>query len=89
MKSERETIRYIGPNDFEDKTLQCVDCGESFVWTAGEQTYYSDKNLAPVKRCQACRERRRQTIHPPLGSDKIIAQAKSLFPNDYHQGVQQ
>ena len=26
--------------EFKDKTLKCVDCGESFIFTAGEQAYY-------------------------------------------------
>lgn len=28
---------------FEDKTLTCVDCGKEFVFTAGEQEFYAEK----------------------------------------------
>jgi hypothetical protein len=31
--------------EFEDKTLSCVDCGAPFVWTAGEQLFFADKNF--------------------------------------------
>ena len=45
--------------DFEDRHLQCVACGADFVWTAGEQRFFSDRAFdhAP-KRCPACKRRR-------------------------------
>ncbi len=46
---------------FEDKTITCKDCGESFVFTAGEQGFYLEKGLInEPQRCPNCRERRRQ-----------------------------
>ncbi len=46
---------------FEDKTITCKDCGESFVFTAGEQGFYLEKGLInEPQRCPDCRERRRQ-----------------------------
>jgi len=41
---------------FQDKTLTCVDCGQPFVFTAGEQEFYAQKGFqnAP-KRCKAAR----------------------------------
>jgi CxxC-x17-CxxC domain-containing protein len=45
---------------FEDKTLQCSECGESFTFTAGEQEFYQSKGYAnEPKRCPACRQTRR------------------------------
>ncbi|MDO8515430.1 MAG: zinc-ribbon domain containing protein [bacterium] len=43
-------------DNFQDQTLTCRDCGNSFVWTASEQKFYADKGFtnAPV-RCPACR----------------------------------
>jgi len=29
--------------EFQDRILQCVDCGAEFVWTAGEQQFFADK----------------------------------------------
>ncbi|MBQ9300647.1 MAG: zinc-ribbon domain containing protein, partial [Clostridia bacterium] len=28
---------------YEDKTLVCRDCGQEFVFTAGEQEFYAEK----------------------------------------------
>ena len=41
---------------FEDKTLTCVDCGKEFVFTAGEQEFYAEKEYQnEPKRCKECR----------------------------------
>jgi len=44
----------------EDKTIKCVDCGESFVFTVGEQEFYRTHGLshAPT-RCKRCRDTRK------------------------------
>ena len=45
---------------FEDKTLQCADCGESFTFTADEQEFFSTKGYTnEPKRCLNCRRCRR------------------------------
>jgi hypothetical protein len=49
---------------FTDKILRCCDCGESFVFTAGEQAYYRSKGLSEPKRDKACRARRKRTLLP-------------------------
>ncbi|MDY4222620.1 MAG: zinc-ribbon domain containing protein, partial [Candidatus Faecousia sp.] len=28
---------------YEDKTLKCKDCGNEFVFTAGEQAFYAER----------------------------------------------
>lgn len=46
--------------EFEDKTLVCQDCGNEFVFTAGEQAFYKEKGLDnEPKRCKECREKRK------------------------------
>ena len=50
--------------EFKDKTIKCVDCGESFIFTAGEQAFYYSKQLSEPKRCQACRDLRKRTLLP-------------------------
>ncbi|MBN2717594.1 MAG: zinc-ribbon domain containing protein [Deltaproteobacteria bacterium] len=43
---------------FEDKTLQCSECNEIFVFSANEQEFFSQKNLtSEPKRCKACRQK--------------------------------
>ncbi|MBI2757040.1 MAG: zinc-ribbon domain-containing protein, partial [Chloroflexi bacterium] len=45
---------------FADKTLTCRDCGQEFVWTAGEQEFYASRGLQnPPGRCTTCRAERR------------------------------
>jgi CxxC-x17-CxxC domain-containing protein len=45
---------------YADKTLTCVECGASFVFTAEEQKFYEAKGYTnEPKRCPACREARR------------------------------
>jgi hypothetical protein len=41
----------------QDETLTCRDCKQPFVFTAGEQDFYTKKgfNNRPT-RCQPCRE---------------------------------
>jgi len=47
-------------NDKEDKEIKCA-CGETFLFTAGEQSFFEQRGLAEPKRCKSCRaERRRQ-----------------------------
>lgn len=42
---------------FEDKTLLCKDCGEEFVFTAGEQEFYAAKGFQnEPSRCKHCRD---------------------------------
>ena len=46
--------------DYEDKELSCVECGEAFVFTAGEQEFYTDKGFKnEPKRCPKCRKERK------------------------------
>ena len=47
---------------FQDRTLTCVDCGNEFTWSAGEQAYFREKGLMiPPKRCRNCRRARKNT----------------------------
>jgi CxxC-x17-CxxC domain-containing protein len=42
-----------------DRTLVCRDCGQSFVFTAGEQAFYSERGYNEPQRCPACRAARK------------------------------
>jgi len=45
---------------FNDKTLQCSDCGREFTFTAGEQEFYSSRGLQnEPRRCPECRQARK------------------------------
>ena len=45
---------------FADKNLQCVECNQSFTFSAGEQEAFAQRAYTnEPKRCPACREARR------------------------------
>lgn len=48
---------------YQDQTLTCRDCGNTFVWTASEQEFYATKGFenAPV-RCANCRAMKKQRM---------------------------
>ena len=51
---------------FEDKTLKCKDCGNDFVFTAGEQEFYAEKGFAnEPQRCKDCRNARKNAGKAP------------------------
>ena len=44
-------------SEFDDLTISCMDCTAQFVWTAGEQAFFRDKQLLnPPKRCKDCKK---------------------------------
>lgn len=48
---------------YEDVTLVCKDCGEEFVFTAGEQRFYAEKGFRNKPRaCKACRNKRKESM---------------------------
>jgi CxxC-x17-CxxC domain-containing protein len=43
-----------------DKTLVCVECGNSFTFTVGEQEFFNSRGYTnEPKRCPECRESRK------------------------------
>lgn len=45
---------------FEDKTLVCKECGNEFVFTAGEQEFYASRGFEnEPQRCKSCRDARK------------------------------
>jgi CxxC-x17-CxxC domain-containing protein len=45
--------------EFQDKVLTCIDCGAQFIFTAGEQLFFYDKQFKnEPKRCKACKSKR-------------------------------
>jgi CxxC-x17-CxxC domain-containing protein len=48
--------------EFQDRVLTCVDCGEEFIFTAGEQLFFYDKQFKnEPKRCKSCKAKRAGT----------------------------
>ncbi|WP_082020741.1 zinc-ribbon domain containing protein [Candidatus Soleaferrea massiliensis] len=45
---------------YNDKTIICKDCGEEFIFTAGEQEFFAEKGFTnEPQRCKACRGARK------------------------------
>ena len=45
---------------FEEKSLQCSDCGATFTFTVEEQEFFQSKGYTnEPKRCPACRQARK------------------------------
>jgi hypothetical protein len=58
----------------EDMQIECLTCGGTFVWTAGEQVFFATAELTRPKRCVACAKKRkeqhrlaRQPVHQVSG----------------------
>jgi CxxC-x17-CxxC domain-containing protein len=66
MRERRDTtIDHLFPHDgrsgmdFVDRLLTCADCGGEFIFTAGEQLFFVDKQFKnDPKRCKPCKSRR-------------------------------
>ena len=51
--------------EFQDKVLTCMDCRADFVFTAGEQLFFYDKQFKnEPKRCKLCKAKRAATFGP-------------------------
>jgi len=45
--------------EFADRVLKCIDCGAEFVFTAGEQLFFNDKQFKnDPKHCKQCKAKR-------------------------------
>jgi len=64
VRSEFATATAVGKeNEFEDRTIVCIDCSKDFVWTSGEQVFFRDKHLEnPPKRCKPCKKAKNERL---------------------------
>ena len=45
---------------FQDKSIQCSDCGTTFTFTADEQEFFASRGFVnDPKRCLSCRQARK------------------------------
>lgn len=62
------TQKKVNIEDLEDKTFYCKDCGDKFIWTAGEQKFFIERGLQNLpKRCKICAAKNKEKIrqkHP-------------------------
>ena len=64
--SQREEILDLATSaaaEHPDRTIKCVDCGENFIWTSGEQAFFHDKGLKnEPKRCKPCKQAKNERL---------------------------
>lgn len=59
MSQERKSM-------YQDKTLVCKECGEEFIFSAGEQEFYAERGFQnEPRRCKNCRSKRKNEDRPP------------------------
>jgi len=60
----RASANGAGPDgEYQDLPIHCMDCTDEFIWTAGEQQFFHDKNLLnPPKRCKKCKKAKTQRL---------------------------
>ncbi|MDO8578130.1 MAG: zinc-ribbon domain containing protein [Dehalococcoidales bacterium] len=64
---------------YQDKSIQCADCGASFQFTAGEQEFFASKGYTnEPKRCPSCRQSRRSNRYGETGG--AGAGPRQMFP---------
>ena len=64
---------------FEEKSLQCSDCGATFAFTVEEQEFFQTKGFTnEPRRCPSCREARRTQRY---GNDSYgYRSQRQMFP---------
>ncbi len=56
---------------FNDKTLNCADCGGEFIFTRNEQAFYAERGFTnEPKRCKNCRDKRKMARDGSSGSGR-------------------
>ena len=63
--------------NFQDKSLECTDCGTTFTFSAEEQEFFASKGYTnEPKRCPSCRRARKASRY---GNDGYRPQ-RQMFP---------
>lgn len=58
-KDDRDTIEETTLPLNVDVILKCIECGDEFTFSIGEQEFYAQKGFASPKRCKKCRRFRK------------------------------
>ena len=65
---------------FQDKSLQCSDCGATFTFSAEDQEFFQSKGYTnEPKRCPECRQARK-TERFGSGSSSGFGARREMFP---------
>jgi CxxC-x17-CxxC domain-containing protein len=62
---------------FQDKSIQCIDCGITFTFSAKDQEFYKSKGYTnEPKRCPECRQSRK----PDRSGNSKYGSSRQMFP---------
>lgn len=83
QSTEHENLKEFNRKTFaeaaeiEDKNIVCIDCGNDFVWTVGEQIFFRDKGLEnPPKRCRDCKKAKNDRLAAVNNAQKLGVKQK-------------
>jgi CxxC-x17-CxxC domain-containing protein len=63
---------------FQDKSLQCADCGITFTFSAEDQEFYQSKGYTnEPKRCPECRQARKAERY---GNNSGYGATRQMYP---------
>jgi len=66
---------------YQDKSLQCSDCGKTFDFTAQEQEFYASKGYTnEPKRCAECRQARKAERGEGGGGGRGFSSPRQMYP---------
>jgi CxxC-x17-CxxC domain-containing protein len=66
---------------FQDKSLQCSDCGATFTFSAEEQEFFQSKGYVnEPKRCPECRRARKSERYGSSGSGFGSGARRQMYP---------
>ncbi len=70
---------------FQDKTIQCSDCGTTFTFTASEQEQFASRGYTnEPKRCPSCRQARKTQQYGnnsrSYGNSQSFSSTRQMFP---------
>lgn len=77
------------PINFKDVTLDCVSCGEPFIFTPSQQIEYADRGWSEPRHCEACRGKKHRQMHKQMpmqeqpyratNLDEVLARARQVI----------
>ena len=68
---------------FQEKSIQCFDCGNAFTFTIEEQEFFASRGYTnEPKRCPSCRQARkeRQNSNGYQKSNSTYQSQRQMFP---------
>ena len=66
---------------FQDKSIQCSDCGATFTFSAQDQEFFQSKGYTnEPKRCPSCRSARKTERGGNTGGGGYSGGSRQMFP---------